>query len=340
MSNIKILSKKIWKEIDRAKSILLHIHSGPDGDSVGGALAFYHVLKKMGKNVTVIAGDSQTPSNLLTIPGTNQIIPKNYFQTDLSQFDLFLILDSSSLSQISRNGKIVFPKNLKTINIDHHFSNEKFAQINLILPKYSSTCQIIYDLFCLRKIRINKNIAACLFVGIYTDTGGFKYSLSNYKVLDIASKLAKIYPAFNQLIFDIENNDHPDRLKLISILLNSVENYFSNHVAIAAISYDEIKKNNLDNSAVNGCSEVTNMLKSVIGWDIAITLIEFQPDMIKVNFRTRNSKIYDLAKIAAATGSGGGHKAAAGASIQKSLPEAKQFLLNIIKKLYPKIDKI
>ena len=340
MSNIKILSRKIWKEIDRAKNILLHIHSGPDGDSVGSALAFYFVLKNMGKNVTIIGGDSELPPNLATIPGADKIIPKNFFQVDLSQFDLFIILDSSSPSQISHNGKIVFPKNLKTIAIDHHFSNEKFAQINLIMPKHSSTCQIIYDLFQTRRIKINKNIAACLFIGIYTDTGGFKYFNPTYKTFDIASKLAKIYPSFDQLIFGIENNDHPDRLKFFSLLLNSIENHFSNHVAIASISYDEIKKNNLDVNALNSYSEITNMLKSVIGWDIAMTFIEFQPNVIKVNFRTRDSKTYDLSKIASTTGAGGGHRAAAGATISKSLPEAKQFILDIIKKLYPKIDKI
>ena len=340
MLNLKITGKKIWKEINRSKSILLHIHSGPDGDSVGSALAFYFVLQKMGKNVVVIGGDSDLPQNLSVIPGTNKIISKNFFQVDLTQFDLFIILDSSSPSQISHNGKIVFPKNLKTIIIDHHQSSEKFAQINLVLPKYSSTCQIIYDLFQLKRIKINKNIAACLFVGIYTDTGGFKYFNPTYKTFDIASKLAKIYPSFDRLIFDIENNDHPDRLKFFSLLLNSIENHFSNHVAIASISYDEIRKNNLDSNALNSYSEITNMLKSVIGWDIAATFIEFQPNMVKVNFRTRDSKIYDLAKVASTTGSGGGHRAAAGATIYKSLPEAKQVVLDIIKKLYPKIDKI
>ncbi|MDD4938163.1 MAG: DHH family phosphoesterase [Candidatus Shapirobacteria bacterium] len=339
MLNLKITGKKIWKEINRSKSILLHIHSGPDGDSVGSALAFYFALQKMGKNVVVIGGDSDLPQNLSVIPGANKIIPKNFFQVDLNQFDLFIILDSSSPSQISRNGKIVFPKNLKTIAIDHHFSNEKFAQINLIMPKYSSTCQIIYDLFQLGKIKINKNIAACLFIGIYTDTGGFKYFNPTYKTFDIASKLAKIYPKFDQLVFGIENNDHPNRLKLISLLLNSIENHFSNHIAIASISYDEIKKNDLDNDTLNGYSEVTNMLKSVIGWDIAMTMIELQPNLVRLNFRTRDAQTYDLSKIAAATGSGGGHKAAAGATVHKSLPEAKQFILNIIKKLYPKIDK-
>jgi phosphoesterase RecJ-like protein len=339
MFNLKIISKKIWKEIDHSNNILLHIHPGPDADSVGASLAFYHVLKRMGKNVVVISGDSELPTNLSTIPGAKNIISKNFFQVDLSQFDLFIIHDSSSLNQISRNGKIVFPKNLKTIAIDHHLSNEKFAQINLIAPKYSSTCQILYDLFQLKKIKLNSNIAACLFIGIYTDTGGFKYFNPTYKTFDIASKLAKIYPKFDQLIFDIENNDHPDRLKFISMLLNSVEHYFSDHVAIASVSYDEIQKQGLNQTFISNYSEVANMLKSVVGWDIALTLVESQPNVVKISFRTRNSKIYDLAKIATATGSGGGHKAAAGATIYKSLPEAKQFILNLIQKLYPKIDK-
>jgi len=339
MFNFKSTAKKVWREIDHSNNILLHIHPGPDADSVGASLAFYHVLKKMGKNVVCFCGDNELPKNLSTIPGAQNVISKNFFQIDLTKFDLFIIHDSSSTNQISRNGKVVFPKNLKTIAIDHHFSNEKFANINLIAPKYSSTCQILYDLFQLKKVKLNSNIAACLFIGMYTDTGGFKYFNPTYKTFDIASKLAKIYPKFDQLIFDVENNDHPDRLKFTALLLNSIELYLSNHVAIASISYEEIQKNNLDQTGITNYSEVANMIKSVIGWDIALTLVEFQPNIVKVSLRTRDSKIYDLAKIATATKSGGGHKAAAGATISKSLPETKEFLLGIIKKLYPKIDK-
>lgn len=338
--NLKIVGKKIWKEINHAKNILLTVHAGPDADSVGSNLTLYYVLKKMGKNVCLIQGDSELPPNLKTIPGTDKIFPKNIFQVDLNQFDLFLILDSSSPSQISRLGKITFPKKLKTIIIDHHLSSEKFAQINLVLPKYTSTCQVVYDLLQNQKIKIDKNMAANLFIGIYTDTGAFKYFNPNYKIFDIAGKLAKIYPKFPELIFGIENNDSPDRIKLISYLLSSVKNYCSDHIAIASISSEEIQKNHIDINTLNGYSDVTNMLKSVVGWDIAMTMIEFQPGNIRINFRTRDSQKYDLSKIATATGSGGGHKAAAGATISnKSIPEATEFILGIIKKLYPKIDK-
>jgi len=340
MLSFKFTAKKIWKEIDRSQKILLHIHPGPDGDSVGSALAMYHVLKSLNKDVTLIQGDNDLPQNLSTLPGADKIIPKNIVQIDLNQYDLFIILDSSASRQVTRLTNLKFPKKLKTICIDHHITSEKFAQINLICPTSPATAQVLFDFFQIRKIKITPKIAACLFVGIYTDTGGFKYLNTTYKTLNIITQLGKIYPKFTQLIFDIENNDQPDRLKIVAILLGSINTYLSGHVAIASISHDEIQKNNLTSIAVNGNLEVANMIKSVIGWDIALTLIEIQPETVKVSLRTRDSQKYDLSKIAVATKAGGGHKAAAGATLNMPLPQARETILSIIKKLYPKIDKI
>ena len=339
MFNLRLTGRKIWKQIDRSKKILLHCHPGPDGDSVGSSLAFYHVLKNMGKDVTIIQGDNPIPRNLSTIPGTEKISAQNIFQTDLNKYDLFIINDSSSLKQISRLGDFKLPKNLTTVVIDHHLSSEKFAKINLVLPKYPATCQILFDLFQLKKIKITPKIAACLFIGLYTDSGGFKYINTTYKTLSIASFLAKIYPKFTQLIFEVENNDEPDRLKFISVLLSSIEHYFSDRVALASISYEQIQSLNFNPQTLNNYSEISNMLKSVVGWDIALTMMEIQPDVVKVSLRTRDSKTYDLSKIAVATKAGGGHRAAAGATINQPLNEAKKTILSIIKKIYPKIDK-
>jgi bifunctional oligoribonuclease and PAP phosphatase NrnA len=340
MLSFKFTSKKIWREIDRSQKILLHLHPGSDGDSVGSALAFYHVLKNLGRDVTLIQGDNNLPLNLSTIPGADKILPQNIFQIDLNQFDLFIILDSSSLRQVTRLGDFKFPKTLKTVVIDHHPSNEKFAKINLVVPHSPATAQVLFDLFSVRKIKITPKIAACLYAGIYTDTGGFKYAGTTHKTLVIASQLAKIYPKFSQLIFDIENNDPPERLKLISLLLGSIEIYYSGHVAIASLSYEDIKKHQLESVVNTSYSDVANMIKSVIGWDVALVFVEIQPQTVKVSFRTRDSRTYDLSQIAVATKAGGGHKAAAGATINQPLSEAKTLVLQIIKKLHSKIDKI
>jgi phosphoesterase RecJ-like protein len=340
MFNLKLTGRKIWKQIDHSNKILLHCHPGPDGDCVGSSLAFYHVLKNMGKDVVLIQGDNSIPNNLSSLPGIDKITPKNIFQIDLNQFDLFIINDSSSIKQITRLGDFKFPKKLVTVVIDHHLSSEKFAKINLVLPKYPATCQILFELFQLRKIRITPKIAACLYIGLYTDSGGFKYVNTTYKTLSIASVLARVYPNFTKLIFNHENSDQPDRLKFISVLLSSIENYYSDHVAVASITYSQIQSLQFSTQTLNNYSEISNMLKSVVGWDIAITMMETQPNVVKVSFRTRDSKIYDLSKIALATKSGGGHRAAAGATLNQPLDEAKKNILNIIKKTYPKIDRI
>lgn len=98
-------------------------------------------------------------------------------------------------------------------------------------------------------------MAACLFAGLYTDTGGFKYAETTSKTLAIAKLCFKIYPKFSKLIFDIENSDSPDRLKFISLMLGSIKTFVQNHVAIASLSYDEIISNNLSN-AIGGYSEI------------------------------------------------------------------------------------
>ncbi len=339
MLSFKICARRIWKEINRSSKILLHLHPSPDGDSIGSALAMYHALTGLGKNVTLIQGDTPIPQNLLHLPGTDKINPKNITQIDLNQYDLFLILDSSSVNQITKINGFKLPKKLKTIVIDHHQSNEKFGKVNMVIPTSPATAQIVYDLLTYRKIKITPKIAACIYVGIYTDSGAFKYFNPTYKTFNIASQLAKIYPQFPKLIFDIENSDHPDRLKFISLVLSSIKTFHSNHVAVASLSYNQINDNNLNINNVGGYSEIANMIKSVIGWDIAVTLVELQPNVVKVSLRTRNSDLYDLSKIAVSTKSGGGHKAAAGATVNMSLEKSQDLILSIIKKLYPKIDQ-
>lgn len=333
--NKKTVSK-IWSEIKKSKNVLLHLHPGPDGDAVGAALSFYNLLKQLKKNVILISGDSEPPKSFSSLPGFDEIISKNFFQVDLEKFDLFIILDSASLSQISKIEPVVFPKNLRTINIDHHVSNNQFAQFNAVDFDAPATCQILYQLYKKWKVKITSEMAVCLLIGIYTDSGGFKYDKTTYKTFSIVSDLAKINSDFSKYIFKIENNDDPNRIKALAMMLNSVETFLDGHVAIASLDYKTIKKEKIHPGITENLN-VANMLKAVTGWDIGISMIEYQPKKVKVSFRTRDSEKYDLNLIASNTGSGGGHRAASGATINKSMKYAKKFLLKIISQTYPEL---
>jgi len=295
--NTKDIYSQIKSAINKANHILLHLHPGIDADSAGSALSFYHYLKSINKKVTLISGDSNLSPGVASFPGSDQISLKNYFDLDLKDYDLFIILDSSDKRQISKLGEVIFPQSLRTIVIDHHASNVGYGDINLIEATSPATCQIVFKLFKALKIKISKDMATCLFAGIYGDTGGFKYSSTTTETFTICAELTKIAPDFSQTIFKLENNDRPDRPKLLGLHLNNIKTYLNDRVAISALPLSLVKKNNLNpDDSVN--AEISNTLKSVVGWEIGISMIEAGKNNVKVSLRTRNPDIYDLSAIA------------------------------------------
>ncbi len=333
---VRQMAPIIWEEIQKANNILLHCHPSSDSDSVGSSLGLAHILKKLGKKVTIISGDDPTPQYLSSLPGINEIIQKNYFEIDSKKIDLFLILDSSNKNQISKKGDITFPDSMRTVVIDHH-TNFGYGDIDLIDDSYPAVCQMVYDLIKLWNLEITKEAAACLFAGIYGDTGGFKYAPANYETLLAGSELAKLYPEFPKMIFEMENSVSPDQIKFLGVVLGSIEHYFNNRVALGVATMEQLNSNKINpKSVIKG--DVANMLKSVTGWDIGICCVEASENHIEFNFRGRNPDKYDLGEIARRLG-GGGHRAAAGAPVKKTLSEAKELLLKTIQKVYPELGQ-
>ena len=335
---VKKLAPAIWSEIQKANSILLHCHPSPDADSVGGVLGMMHVLKKLNKQVTVIIGDSEAPSSLSCLPGYDQILLKNWFQIDLSNFDLFISQDSSSLSQVSRLGEVKFPDSMRVVVIDHHDTNTKYGHINLVEPEYPAVCQMDYELFKEWQVEINPDSAICLFLGMYTDTGGFKYLGTTPATFNAAAELSNINPDFHKVIFELENNNSPEQVRFMGLSLSCIELYFSGKVAIAAVSHDQLVKFGIKKIHTEKV-DISNILKSVKGWEVGIRFTEAEPHQVTLSMRTRDPEKFDVGKIASATGFGGGHKAASGANIPMSFEEAKKHLLSSIQTAYPDLGQ-
>lgn len=323
--------EKIFNLINQSKNILLILHSSPDGDSLGANLAMTQYLKSLNKNVTLISGDSKIPINYKKLPHVDQIIEKNIFQINLSDFDLFLVLDCASFDQVTKLGKINIPNTLKIINIDHHVSNKNFGNINYVKKNAPATCEIIYNLFSKWKVKIDNDIAAFLIVGIYDDSL-FKYHNTTYKTFKIASKLAKICPNFNNYLFDIDNSNSPEKIKFLGVALSNIETYFDNQVAIASVPFELMEKNSFPIGTTDD-TDINNILKSVIGWNIGINFFEYQKNKIKVGFRTRDSNKWNVSLIAKALG-GGGHVAASGANLNMPFADAKKLLLDKLQEIY------
>ncbi len=330
--NINEISKEILSEINKSKRILLHCHPLPDPDSVCSVLAMKFALQSLDKEVTVIRGDSEIPMSFMHFPGVKDIVKKNLGEIDLNNFDLFLILDSGSPEMISRIKTPTFPLSIKSIVIDHHLTNTKYANINLVDSSYPATCQIIFDLLKNWGIEITPSIALNLFIGMYTDTGAFKYPPSNYRTLEIASNLAKIAPDYEKALFIMENSQTKESIYFQAIAFNSVKTFLNDNIAIATVSNEDLVKNKIPEECIRGIS-ISNILKSVIGWNIGVSIIENEPGVLKLSFRTRDIEKYDVSKIAKALG-GGGHKGAAAAILHMPLEQAISKVVETAKVLY------
>jgi len=330
---VKSAAPKILEIIKGSKNILLHCHIFPDCDSIGSALAMKFALEQLGKNATVIRGDSAIPEVFAKLPGAGEIVPKNLFEVDLSQFDLFLILDSGSLDRISQvklAAEIVFPATMKTVNIDHHVSNLKYARdFNLVEPKYPSTTLMLFDLFKEWGIQLTHDIALNLFMGSYTDTGGFRFATTTPETFAAASELVRFAPDFSDFLFDMDNSRTQQELRFQGAALASIETFLGGFLAIVSVSAEHLQKIGVTELSING-GMVANIIKSAVGWDIGVCVTELAQGNIKVSTRTRDANKYDLSKITESLG-GGGHKAAAGVVFKNiTLAEAKQKIVSAV----------
>lgn len=329
---INELAPQIWQEIEKSKHILLHLHVNPDGDSIGSALGLAHALRGVGKKVTVIRGDSIVSEAFKKVPGINQVVPKNFFEVDLSEFDLFIALDTGALNRISKIQEVVFPPHLRVVVIDHHGSNPGYGQINLILPQYSSVSEMLYRLLNEWKIEIGSETAACLFLGMYTDTGGFRYAATTGDTMRAAADLRDRSQLITPILAELDNNLSAAELKLDGLAFSKSETV--GKLAMTLVSYQDLQTAGIADVYIE-TGHIAHKLKAVVGHEVGICAIESRPNEIKLSARKRDGTPYDLSAIMSSLGGGGGHAAAAGAAISATVAEARERVIVAVRELYP-----
>ncbi len=320
-----MIEKQIFEEIQKAKSILLHLHPSPDCDSQGSALAMYFALTGIGKKVTVIKGDSDIQKSMSHLPGADKIVEKNFLEIDQKEFDLFLILDTADKKRVTNIADFEFSEDMMTIVIDHHISNPKFGKINLVDSNVPATAAILFNLFKKWNITITNEIARNLLLGIYTDTGNFTHGTTTKEMFIIAAELIESAPEiFSDLaqVYTIT----ADTLRFESIAFKNIEMH--GNFALSTVSYEELEKEKIELDAVSA-SRISGILKSLYGVAASGCLVEEEKDIIKMSFRSQDPDIFDVSKVASRLG-GGGHRAAAGVLLKTTLSDAKQRVLSAI----------
>lgn len=308
----------IKESIANSNSILILTHENPDGDAVGSSLGFMHALKKLDKEVTVLIPTINSMYSFL--PGFDQIKKEI---DDYKKYDLCIALDSSDLERL-HVCRPYFEAIENTIVIDHHITNQNYADVNYVNAIASSTCQNLIIVLAFLGISISKEIAECLYTGILTDTGGFRYNTQS-ETFEFAGMLAetgidisKIY----RLLFDTTTEK---RTRLLSRALNRLELLENGKIAFTYITMTDVEELKNEDGDQEG---IVNFGRNIEGVEVSIFVRE-KGGKYKVSLRA--NEYVDVSQISAKF-AGGGHLRAAGFEISMSLDQLKQTIVEEIKK--------
>ena len=320
--------------ISTPKKIVITTHRGSDGDAMGSSLGLFHLLKQLGHTVNVIT-PNEYASFLHWMPGNNEVIiyegNEKSADTITDEADLIFLLDFSDLRRIAPFTDSVRKSNATKIMIDHHQDPDRdIAELIFSDTTSCSTAQLVYEVMDAMGMTtyLNKSIAECLYVGIMTDTGSFKYASTTAKTHNIIAELITA-GAENDKIHDlIYDNSSSNRIKLLGYCLNKkLRLYPQNNAAIISLTAEELKRFEFKKGDTEG---LVNYALSIEGINFA-TFIAEKDGMVKLSLRSKgNIKVNE---IAGKYFSGGGHINASGGVSQVSVDETIKITEGIINNL-------
>lgn len=308
---------KLMEIVSRSNSIAITSHIDPDGDSIGSILGLGLALKQKYGNIKILIRDS-LPSRYEFLPGSDLI--KKYDGIEEKQFDLLFVLDCGDEKRIGSNEIL---KNSKTIvNIDHHISNTKFGDINIIDASSSSTCEMIFSFIKDLNLLINKDVATCIYTGIVTDSGNFMYDNATEKTHLIASELLKTNLNKGRIIYNLYQRKSVNSLKFIGYSLTNMKIALAGRLAIFKVTLDLLNEFNVSYDNVEG---LVSYGRDIEGIDISVVIREQENGKVKLSFRSKDDDV-DVRALAQLF-NGGGHKKASGATLTASLVEAESMVI-------------
>lgn len=304
--------KDAFNKIKEASNILLVTHERPDGDAFSCVCTAIELLEGLGKKYSTFC-DGELPGNFNFLPHSEKINFKkdkiNFFE-----YDLILIFDCGSKSRTKLEHEIDNRgKNQFLIEFDHHPGLDNYCDIEIRDAESASTTEVLYYLFKLNKIKINKNIATGILTGILTDTGNFVYPSTSEKTTTIASEMLGHGASYTRITQNTLQNKTLDSMKIWGKALSNLKINNKYNLAFTLLSNDDLKS--LEDE--EGLESLSGFLSSLYGVKGVIFMREFKKGKIKGSLRSAHPKV-DISRLAVALG-GGGHAKTSGFSIDGEL---------------------
>ncbi len=306
----RIDAKYSAEMLTKKENILIICHKNPDGDTLGSGFALMHGLNSLGKTAEVLCND---------------VIHERYGYMQPRMFsggftpDLIVSVDVAGQQLL---GELAAPYAKRIdLAIDHHPSNSGFANYLWLIDDAAATCEMIYELLVELEVEITPLIASCLYTGISTDTGCFKFENTSPNTHMVAAKLMEFgadYKMLNNLLFESKSRR---RIEIEKQALASLRYHFYEKVASIYITREQIERLEVDETDLEGITAVPRMIEGV---DVGITLRQLKEGAFKVSVRTTSKA--DASTICGRLG-GGGHKRASGCELIGSLENVMDAVL-------------
>lgn len=317
-----MIMNNILRAIKENQKIGITFHSSPDGDSLGSALGLLLGLRKLNKDAYIISKEV-IPDSFKYLPSSHLIDGNTAEVTE--DTEVVIVLDCGDVKRISAHLNIK-NKEYITINIDHHLSNELYADLNYVDSNSAAVSEIIYQMLKMLGIKLDKAIAECLYTSLVTDTGSFKFSGTTSVTHMVAGDLINTGFDFNRIHRLIFENIKYKKVKLIG---NAIENLhlIKNKICVITLQQNVFSNLGLDDRV--DTSDIINLGLEIDTVTVA-ALFKESPDGIKISLRSKEH--IDVRKIAEKY-NGGGHKKASGLFLKdKTLEEATKLIINDLEK--------
>jgi phosphoesterase RecJ-like protein len=323
--------KKTRNLLQSADNIVITCHKGPDGDAIGSSLALYLYLKKQGKNATVIVPDD-FPFFLKWLPESEHIIlydaNKETANTIINNADLIFTLDFNALHRTGDMQEVLSNASAKFIMIDHHQQPDDYAEVTYSDTTICSTCQMVYHFIdALEDINtIDTDIADCIYTGIMTDTGSFRFRSTTSTTHRVIANLIDIGIDNAKIHQNVYDSNSYNRLQLLGKSLTNLKVLPELNTAYISLSADEQNEFNAKKGDTEG---VVNYALSLQGIKLAAIFKEDQNSkLIKISLRSKGD--FSVNEFSRAHFNGGGHINAAGGASKLTLEETVEKFISIL----------
>jgi phosphoesterase RecJ-like protein len=321
--------EQVAEELRARDRFLLTAHEGPDGDALGSLLGMHHLLKGLGKDSVMFMAAKEFP-----LPIEYRFLPLEevFHEPPADMADRTVIfLDCGNIDRMPVD--FLASDGSRIINIDHHHDNTLFGDVNLVDTDASCTAEIVYEIARLLGVKVGKEMASALYVGLVTDTGKFMYENTDARTHRIAAEMIEAGVEVDDTYRRLYEHVPIEKLRLISRALDGIQRHCDGCLVLTYITAADYEATGAGEEMTEG---IIDHLRSVEGAKVA-ALIRDLGDRgraaRKVSLRSSGGDV-DVSAIARAHG-GGGHKRAAGFSTDLELDEVVAFICDEVAAQFP-----